>query len=537
MKVSKKFNFNCYHKKAISSVTVVALLLIVTIISIVGFQNWFSGYFLKVFSDVEVKGDTVSTATGVNKLIGNNLYFMNNDDSNITVNKIKIGKNLCTLNNNQLKPGMNEIEIRSCLINLNPVEDVVIVVDGKIYTKTIFIKNRFFPLALINNWTKINALSVNFTGEIENYDNLGGAVAYLGKLDGIHRTIAVGAEKDDDGGDDMGAVYIIYLNYNGSVHSYEKISDLRGGFQNQIGQNGSRFGDSIGLVSDKKIVVGAPLNDVNAENDGSIFILNLYNNGSVKNHTKIASSELGLFSSQSQFGSSVEGIGDLDNDGVSDIAVGIRDQNGPGKGKIVILFLNKNDTVKGYSVITDSEANFGYPLDSGDFFGSSIALIDGNKIAVGAKYDEGLFPKTGAVYILNLYENGTVQSTAKINDSSPSFVGELAQEDYFGSSVEQVGDLDGNGVTDIVVGAPYNDETYIQEGAFYILFMNNDDSVKKNQKISSTSGSFSSFTSGYHAFGADIANIGDLNGDGISDLSIGAWYEAGGGAVYNLFMK
>jgi hypothetical protein len=53
----------------------------------------------------------------------------------------------------------------------------------------------------------------------------------LGDLDGDGvGDLAVGADLDDDGGLDRGAVWILFLNPNGTVKSHQKISDTQGGF-------------------------------------------------------------------------------------------------------------------------------------------------------------------------------------------------------------------------------------------------------------------------------------------------------------------
>ena len=50
----------------------------------------------------------------------------------------------------------------------------------------------------------------------------------------------------------------------------------------------------------------------------------------------------------------------------------------------------------------------------------------------------------------------------------------LAATDFFGSSVATLGDLDGDGVSDLVVGAPYDDTGGTWRGAVYVLLMNAD---------------------------------------------------------------
>lgn len=64
----------------------------------------------------------------------------------------------------------------------------------------------------------------------------------------------------------------------------------------------------------------------------------------------------------------------------------------------------------------------------------------------------------------------------------------LEASDYFGQSISSIGDLDGDGVDDLVVGAPYDDDVNGNAGAIYIMFMRTDGTVRIAQKISGSTG-------------------------------------------------
>ena len=138
--------------------------------------------------------------------------------------------------------------------------------------------------------------------------------------------------------------------------------------------------------------------------------------------------------------------------------------------------------------------------------------------------------------------NGNISHEIKISDLEGLFNGTLGNSDKFGSAVTKIGDLDADGVNDIVVGHRFDDEGGSQRGAVWVLFLNSNGTVKSNQKIASNSGNFSGSVSNGDNFGTSVADIGDLNGDGITDLVVGAPGTDDGdgnnrGAVWILFMK
>ena len=99
---------------------------------------------------------------------------------------------------------------------------------------------------------------------------------------------------------------------------------------------------------------------------------------------------------------------------------------------------------------------------------------------------------------------------------------DISPDDFFGHDVEIIGDLDGDGVIDIAVGAPYDNDGGQSQGAVYILFLNSDGTVKDSQKISSTEGNFQNIIDSGDCWGNAITSLDDLDGDGITDIAVGA---------------
>lgn len=67
-------------------------------------------------------------------------------------------------------------------------------------------------------------------------------------------------------------------------------------------------------------------------------------------------------------------------------------------------------------------------------------------------------------------QTGTVLSHQKISDTQGNFTG-ILDNDYFGFSVASLGDLDGDGVTDLAVGARKDDDGGTDRGAVWVLFL------------------------------------------------------------------
>ena len=257
----------------------------------------------------------------------------------------------------------------------------------------------------------------------------------------------------------------------------------------------------------------------------------------------------GVLEDNDQFGSAVANIGDLEVDGVIDLAVGapLDDDGGTDRGAVWILFMNDDGTVDIEQKISDTEGNFPAGLDDSDRFGSAVAgLGDLNgdsilDIAVGAPLDDDGGTDRGAVWILFMNADGTVQFAQKISNTEGGFSGILEDNDQFGAAIANIGDLNNDLLPEIAVGAIGDDDGGTDRGAIWILSLAENGTIFSFQKVSDSSGEFAGTLRDGDFFGSSISGIGDLDADGIEDIAVGAIGDDDGGvdrgAVWALLMN
>ncbi len=385
--------------------------------------------------------------------------------------------------------------------------------------------------------------------DLDYYDRFGSSVASIGDLngDGVE-DMAVGAFKDDTGGTNYGAVYVLFMEADGTVGSSQKIACDTGG-----GPSFTRatwFGYSVSSIGDLNgdgvidLAVGAVADRAEGSDTGALYVLFMNPDGTVQEYQKITSDTAGgpTLTYGDHFGGSISAIGDLDGDGVLDLAVGAKgdDTDGSDCGAVYILFMNTDGTVRESQKVAN-ETGGGPTLNDVDQLGWSLASMgdmngDGvTDLAVGALRDGTGGDDRGAVYVLFMNSDGTVESYQKIA-SDTSGGPTLPDGARFGDCLASLGDLDGDGVTDLAVGAIGDSSDGLANGAVHVLLMNADGTVKSSQKIADSTHGGPAMTDGDH-FGISVAALGDLDGDGVTELAAGASRDtASSGEVYVLFL-
>ena len=254
----------------------------------------------------------------------------------------------------------------------------------------------------------------------------------------------------------------------------------------------------------------------------------------------------GTLSAQDRFGSALAGLGDVDGDGMPDLAVGAPYDDDGGAlpnsnvGAVWILLRNADGSVLESVKISASEGGWLPSLNDGDGFGSALAALgdlDGDGVpdlAVGAPGDDdgGGNPQAdlGAVYVLFLNADGTVKSSRKISQATGDLGSGLSVGDGFGSALAAPGDMGADGLTELVVGVPFDDAAGDDAGALWVLDLAADGSVDASSRIDGQLPALSGLAAG-DWFGWSVTGVGDLDHDGDLDLAVGAIGDDDGGAT------
>jgi hypothetical protein len=88
---------------------------------------------------------------------------------------------------------------------------------------------------------------------------------------------------------------------------------------------------------------------------------------------------------------------------------------------------------------------------------------------------------------------GSIQSFVKTSATTSIMNNFLDDSDFFGISIDSIGDLNNDGVTDLVVGSMKDDDGGLNSGAVYLLMMRTNKTIKTVKKISKLTPTFFKF--------------------------------------------
>ncbi|MBK8554171.1 MAG: FG-GAP repeat protein [Ignavibacteria bacterium] len=212
---------------------------------------------------------------------------------------------------------------------------------------------------------------------------------------------------------------------------------------------------------------------------------------------------------ESGFGYSVSTAGDINNDGYDDVIIGspFYDNGQTNEGRVFVYYgsiigllpiptwtfeSNQDNAQLGWTVSNAGDVN-------GDGFSDIIA---------GANYYTNDQQYEGRAYVFYGSVLGLSSTPNKILESNQA-------NSNFGYSVSVAGDLNNDGFSDVIVGAPLFDNGEIDEGKTFVYY----GSATGPSTAANMTGESNQATS---FFGISVSPAGDINGDGFDDVIIGS---------------
>jgi hypothetical protein len=333
---------------------------------------------------------------------------------------------------------------------------------------------------------------------------MGSSVSGAGDVngDGIS-DIIVGAQYYDNGETDEGASFI-YQGSASSINSASTAIPVSNQASAQLGYSVSGAGDVNGDgYSD--VIVGANLYDNGETDEGAAFIYH----GSSSGIGTTAAARVESNKALAQFGRLVSGAGDVNGDGYSDVIVGAHlYANGQAtEGAFFVYHGSSSGISTTAATLVESNqatAQMGYSVSgAGDVNGDGYS-----DVIVGANQYTLNYSQEGAFFVYHGSSSGISSTPAAWGVSNQATA-------KLGFSVSGAGDVNGDGYSDVIVGANSYDNGETDEGAAFVYH-------GSSSGINNTAATFLEYNISSISFGQCVSGAGDVNGDGYSDVIIGA---------------
>ncbi|HJV68769.1 hypothetical protein [Ideonella sp.] len=248
-------------------------------------------------------------------------------------------------------------------------------------------------------------------------------------------------------------------------------------------------------------------------------------------------------------GSVISGAGDVNADGLADLVIGVPTMN-RGAGRSYVVFGRPGTAPIELAAVAAGDR--GFKLDGWDEYDGSGTCVAAAGDMNGDGLADVLVSAPGNYWKYGRWARGftyvifgrTTTEPVLLRDVelglANGFVisGEGIRYDYSGASVANAGDINGDGLADVIIGAPgadsYPPEAGYYGGRAYVVYGKTDTSaVSLSNVTAGATRGLTIFSEGHYGeMGTSVSSAGDVNGDGLIDLIVGApWRELPGAGL------